>query len=131
MPFFEDSERCCEILNYTLPNTKLSRQSGLKLGTWFSSPDYCWKSLVHTRTWFHYPSSDFYGDSLKIWNKNLCTVLALNPAKNVMPSCYGCGSTASRLEFTSSLLFTTKFPDIPGLGIQPLGIQRLYIWLGH
>ena len=46
--------------------------------------------------------------------------------KNFMAPFYGWGSTASRLEPLrgSSLLFTTKFPEIPGTHIIDLGRMK-------
>ena len=46
--------------------------------------------------------------------------------KNFMASFYGTGSTASRLEPLrgDSLLFTTKFPEIPGTHFTDLGRMK-------
>ena len=46
--------------------------------------------------------------------------------KNFMASFYGWGSTASRLESLQggSLLFTTKFPEIPGTHFINLGRMK-------
>ena len=46
--------------------------------------------------------------------------------KNFMAPFYGWGSTASRLEPLrgGSLLFTTKFPDIPGTHFVDLGRMK-------
>ena len=46
--------------------------------------------------------------------------------KNFMAPFYGWGSTASRLEPLrgSSLLFTTKFPEIPGIHFIDLGRMK-------
>ena len=52
--------------------------------------------------------------------------------KNLWPLFYGCGSTTSRLEPLrgGSLLFTTKFPDIPGTHFTDLGRMKGRVDLG-
>ena len=49
-------------------------------------------------------------------NKTLSNEAYFNDEKNFMAPFYGWGSTASRLDPLQggSLLFTTKFPEIPG-----------------
>ena len=50
----------------------------------------------------------------------------INKEKNFMAPFYGWGSTASRLEPLrgGSLLFTTKFPEIPGTHFIDLGRMK-------
>ena len=49
-----------------------------------------------------------------------------------MASFYGRGSTASRLEplWGGSLLFTTKFPEIPGTDFISIGRMKGWVDLG-
>ena len=65
----------------------------------------------------------FQGDNLSL----LLSVLSMVPKKNFMAPFYGWGSTASRLKPLrgGSLLFTTKFPEIPGTHYQPQKDERL------
>ena len=54
------------------------------------------------------------------------------PSKNFMAPFYGWGSTVSKLESLrgSSLLFTTKFPEIPGTHFIDLGRMNGWVNLG-
>ena len=53
-------------------------------------------------------------------------------SKNFMTPCYGWGSTASRLQplWGGSLLFTIKFPKIPGTHFINLGRMKGWVDLG-
>ena len=52
--------------------------------------------------------------------------MKLKNSKNFMSACYGWGSAASRAEPLQggSLLFTTKFPEIPGTHFIDLGRMK-------
>ena len=54
--------------------------------------------------------------SQKGFDSGFLTGITLKKKKNFMAPFYGWGSTASRLEPLrgGSLLFTTKFPEVPG-----------------
>ena len=58
--------------------------------------------------------------------ENLCTFLLKKKKKNFMAPFYGWGSTASRLEPLrgGSLLFTTKFTEVPGTHSIDLGRMK-------
>ena len=63
-------------------------------------------------------------------NEDILIILLLKTSKkNFMAPFYGWGSTASRLEPLrgGSLLFTTKFPEIPGTHFIDLG--RMEGWM--
>ena len=56
---------------------------------------------------------------------NICFII-FKKKKNFMAPFYGCGSTVSRLEPLrgGSLLFTTKFTEIPGAHFTDLGRMK-------
>ena len=72
---------------------------------------------------------EFVGISY-LWTKTLFTASVLKNfrllKKNFMASFYGWGSTASKLEplCGGSLLFTTKFPEIPDTHFIDLGRMK-------
>ena len=60
---------------------------------------------------------------------DLMLLVCKKTKKNFMAPFYGCGSTTSRLEPLrgGSLLFTTKFPEIPGTHFINLGRMKGWV----
>ena len=95
--------------------------------------------LKTTNTFFMYPSAAFILQNFKkilrpdpeLWGCNIFRPkMALKKTlKNFMAPFYGWGSTASRLEPLrgGSLLFTTKFPEIPGTHF--IDLRKLKGWV--